>query len=48
MKDLHANVHAMVMEGFSDEIIKRIVSKTFPDIADCIDEQINKVRQLLS
>ena len=48
MSALQANIHAMTKEGLGDDIIKRICMNVFPDMADCIEEQIHKERQLLS
>ncbi|MBR4164021.1 MAG: hypothetical protein IKR11_10895, partial [Solobacterium sp.] len=48
MSALQANIHAMTMEGLGDEIIRRICMNVFPDMADCIEEQILKERQLFS
>ena len=48
MSALQANIHAMTMEGLGDDIIRRICMSVFPDMADCIEEQIRKERQLFS
>ena len=48
MSALQANIHAMAKEGLSENVIRKIALMTFPDMADCIDKQILKERQLLS
>lgn len=48
MTALQANIHAMAKEGLSENVIRKIALMTFPDMADCIDKQIQRERQLLS
>ena len=48
MSALQANIHAMTKEGLSENVIRKIALMTFPDMADCIDKQIQKERKLLS
>ena len=47
MSALQANIHAMTKEGLGDDIIRRICMNVFPDMTDCIEEQIQKEKHLL-